>query len=1062
MNSIKLAQILKPVQLRNLELKNRIIFPAFQTNYANEDGSVSGQLINFYSGISSGGSSIVFTGAAAVSSESIGFDRVMRIDDDSYIPGLKKLFEKIKEFGAAAGIQLIHYGRQAHTQYTKSPLYAPSAIPCPVTKEYDPDYEVRELSTEHIRRIVDDFAQAALRASEAGADIIEIHAAHGYLLNEFLSPYSNKRSDEYGGTVENRCRIINEIVERVRDAAGSDVALSLRISGHEFVEGGLTPDDYKEILNTIDIEQFDLLNVSVGVYESIQKLVPDSQKGKFPYTDIINRIKQYSTIPVAGVGSIDDLVKANELIAEGFMDFAAIGRSQIADRNLINKSVSGEKDSIIECLRCNKCCFWATDDAHMICARNPSWTEHDEDESLINKTKMLISEIDISIEPHLYIKELLTVLCENLGFKFASLIEVNDEGKGQMTVTYKLPSGYIKRANEASTHITDSPSGEASESGEILTLNNVEENEKLAPWKPLIDETGMKSITYVPIKNIKKTFALIVLYDDKNRYHETEMKDILHTCATLTSISLMSNRYLNDYQKTNTELKREVEEHKITSSALARSKNLLNSFLESSSDGYLILDDKLNIIQTDVKTLKLLNYKKPLSTCRGKNVFKTIKSLNNSETRESLNSILASGDKGTVEFILNPPDSTGIILSAHIFKTDSGIGISLFNVTEQKKLQEEISRMERLDSLGVVTSGIAHDYNNILTALLGNISLAKISASNNTYITDILERSENAIRQAADLTNQLFSFAKGERRLKQICNIKDLVKNAAYFILSGSRIKPEFEINDDTWNVRIDKNQISQVINNIILNAVQSDPADNRIKIIINNIEPEMASGFGLTQEPYVKISVQDSGKGIPPDVIDKIFDPFFTTKIKGSGLGLATSLQIVEQHKGKIKVESSAGKGTCISILLPAIDAKEDKSEKESVSMDKLSGKILILDDDKTVLSTATKMLEFTGLSVTAVTNPDKAIEHYKSSLENGKPFDVVILDLTIPGFKSGEETFHELHALNPEIKAVASSGYSQNDVMANHEKYGFSSVIPKPYNINKIFSVIKPLLPE
>jgi len=360
------------IDVGEINLKNRIVFPAYHSNYSNADGTVSDKLIDFYKAIAQGGCGLIITGAAAVSSDTVAFDRLMRIDDDRYISGLTCLFSEIEKSGAIPAVQLIHYGRQALKAMTGHDLIAPSAIPCPLMSQFDPNYHVREMTLADIERVRNDFIDAAVRAADAGVKVVEIHVAHGYLLNEFLSPYSNHRKDDYGGSLENRIRLIVEILEGIRSKLGSKIAISVRVSGDEFVDGGLQPSDYKEIIPILEHAGMDMLDVSVGVYESAEKIIPAPDLGREPFVDIAAELKQYATVPVCAVGSILSLSAAESILLSGKADLVAIGRAQVADYELVNKSLAGRENEIRQCTQCGKCISACTGDPEMYCIVNPS------------------------------------------------------------------------------------------------------------------------------------------------------------------------------------------------------------------------------------------------------------------------------------------------------------------------------------------------------------------------------------------------------------------------------------------------------------------------------------------------------------------------------------------------------------------------------------------------------------------------------------------------------------------------------------------------------------------
>ena len=376
-NSGYYPHVLSKFKIGPVTLRNRVVFPAWQLNYANTDGSVSAKLMKFYTDLAKGGCGLIFTGAAVVTADGIPFDRVMHVDTDAYIPGLEKLFTSIKDQGAAAGIQIVHYGRQSSSSVSRCVLRAPSAIPCPVMSQYDPEYMVREMTGEDIDEIREAFIAAALRAAKAGVDVIEVHACHGYLLNEFLSPYSNKRTDAYGGSVENRARLITEILEGIRESLKnySNVAVCLRVSGDEFVAGGLRPWDFEGIVPMFEKAGMQMLDVAAGVYESMERIVPPKKLGIAPHVDIAAQIKQFTSVPVCAVGAIIDrgLGVAESIVAGGKADLCAMGRAQMADPEFVKKSAEAREPEIRQCLHDNACTFWTTGDPEVYCSVNPDY-----------------------------------------------------------------------------------------------------------------------------------------------------------------------------------------------------------------------------------------------------------------------------------------------------------------------------------------------------------------------------------------------------------------------------------------------------------------------------------------------------------------------------------------------------------------------------------------------------------------------------------------------------------------------------------------------------------------
>jgi len=362
-----------PCTVGPVTLPNRIVFPAWQVNYANQDGTITDKLITFYSDLAAGGCGLVIVGNVSVTDDSIPFDRIIRADNDTYTDGLTALFSAIKAEGAVAGIQLTHFGRQSSSSFAGNTLMAPSAIPCPVMSQLDPDYEVRKMTLADIARVREGYIDTAQRCAEAGAEVIEVHAGHGYLLNEFLSPFSNKREDAYGGSVENRAHLTVEIVEGIRQNVGDKVAVSVRISGDEFVKGGLTPTDYEVIVPLFEDAGIDMLNVSAGVYASMERVVPPPSLGETPHVPIAEAIKAYTDVPVCAVGSIFSVATAEEILTGDRADLCAMGRAQMADPAIVRKSFKGREDEVTACMKCNACTFWTTGDPYTYCMANPDY-----------------------------------------------------------------------------------------------------------------------------------------------------------------------------------------------------------------------------------------------------------------------------------------------------------------------------------------------------------------------------------------------------------------------------------------------------------------------------------------------------------------------------------------------------------------------------------------------------------------------------------------------------------------------------------------------------------------
>lgn len=380
----------------------------------------------------------------------------------------------------------------------------------------------------------------------------------------------------------------------------------------------------------------------------------------------------------------------------------------------------------------------------------------------------------------------------------------------------------------------------------------------------------------------------------------------------------------------------------------------------------------------------------------------------------------------------------------------------MIDITDRKKNEIERLRLSKLESLATLAGGIAHDFNNILTAIMGNISLAIVDLRENEYIGSILNEAEKACIQAQTLSRQLLTFAKGGAPIKELISLATEVTETGFFASRGSNVKCEFVFPADLWGVEADPGQISQVFQNLIINAIQAMPAGGTIRVRGENLELRPGSDLPLDPGNYVKTSIQDQGIGIPADYLPRIFDPYFSTKQKGSGLGLATAYAIVKNHHGHIAVESQLGAGTNVRVYLPATAQSKIEPLPEKLKVVTGQGKILVMDDEEIVRQTLSKLLGYLGYEVMFAKDGDEAIEQFSQAREGGQEFDAVILDLTVPGGMGGKAAIEELLRIDPQVKAIVSSGYSDDPIMANFAAYGFSGVIAKPYRVAELSKVL------
>ncbi len=385
------------------------------------------------------------------------------------------------------------------------------------------------------------------------------------------------------------------------------------------------------------------------------------------------------------------------------------------------------------------------------------------------------------------------------------------------------------------------------------------------------------------------------------------------------------------------------------------------------------------------------------------------------------------------------------------------------DVTEKKKMEEELIKAQKLESVGVFAGGIAHDFNNLLQAIIGNISLAKMHITPQNKAYERLVRTEKASMLAKNLTQQLLTFSKGGEPVKTVTAISEILKEATSFSLRGSKAKCEYQLTNDLWSVEVDKGQLSQVAQNLAINANQAMPDGGILTIKAINISITEHDVYNLPGGNYIKITFQDQGSGISKENIAKIFDPYFSSKKTGSGLGLAISYSIINNHSGLITVDSEPGQGATFTIYLPASEKNvvpgQGAAQQQPIQH---KGRLLLLDDEDIVLEVLGEMLNFLGCETDAVLNGRGAVDLYQKALKGESPYAGVIMDLTIPGGMGGKETLSRLQEIDPEVKAIVSSGYASDPIMANFKEHGFCGVVPKPYKLEDLSQALTSLFPD
>ncbi len=511
-------------------------------------------------------------------------------------------------------------------------------------------------------------------------------------------------------------------------------------------------------------------------------------------------------------------------------------------------------------------------------------------------------------------------------------------------------------------------------------------------------------------------------------------------------------------------LAREVAERKLTEEALRTREATLRSIFLTVPLGIGSLHQWLLVGGNDF-FYKITGY--PEEEIRGSNLSKLFfHQTEYSKMVEQLRQSLGNEETAAVEtqWCRRDGQVRDIFLKfAAIDKNDveTDLVFAAMDISDLRKMEQERLRIDKLESLGILAGGIAHDFNNILTIILGNIELVGLEIKKQDKSLDRLLEAEQACQRAQHLAKQLLTFAKGGMPIKNTVIVTELLQDVVPLALSGSNSAAEIIADENVWPIEIDEDQIHQVINNILINADQAMPNGGLVTIKVKNLLLTPASGLPLPDGKYVRFSFIDQGIGISQKDLDKIFDPYFTTKPFGNGLGLTAAFSIIKNHQGHITVDSRVGQGTSFHLYLPAAKTPGNPSTAKISTMPlRGQGRILVMDDEGSIREVLGHMLRKLGYEAVCVREGGQVLEAYQQARKNNKPFDAIILDLTIPGGLGGKETLEFLLQLDPQVQAIVSSGYGDDPIMANYEKFGFTSVIAKPYKISELSLVLHNVL--
>ena len=657
------------------------------------------------------------------------------------------------------------------------------------------------------------------------------------------------------------------------------------------------------------------------------------------------------------------------------------------------------------------------------------------------------------------IEQLIRHTVERLGERFTKIRVSYSivDGRGMLTVVHcaHLPGmppihGTVSDLSKAPGYLG------ALRTREPVVVEDVAQDPRAGPLAGLAIIRGIGALLHMAMQHSDGASGLLCFDSPEARKWSDHEIATLRETAEYLSIAL---------RQAHAEQERERAKE-----SLAAEKERLAVTLRSIGDATIATDRKGGIVLMNRVAEKLTGWTQDEALGKPLNdVFRLFREKTRERCYSAVEAVLNTGE--AVSFSDNAyliaNDGTERIIgdSATPIRDRNGeiIGVVLVfrDNTEQRKVHEEIIKSSKLESLGVLAGGIAHEFNNILTTIMGNISLALTYPGTDQLLRERLVEAESVCLRAKDLTRKLLTFSKGGAPVKRTVSTARFLKDAACLSSKNSAVRCEFDLASDLWPVEIDEGQMGQVVHNLVCNAQEAMPEGGNLRIQAENFMLEKAKpGLHLPRGAYVKIAINDAGIGIPGENLSKIFDPFFTTKAGASGLGLSSAYSIIKGHDGYTSVESSPGAGTSVYIYLPASAEEIETRRKIEIEPRMGRGRVLVMDDEDTIRELCGTVMNYFGYEAALARDGAEAIELYKQAAAAGEPFDVVMLDIHVPGGMGGKETIKKLREIAPDVKAIVSSGYSDDPVMARFREHGFSGFVAKPYDINDLAQVLSDVL--
>lgn len=570
-------------------------------------------------------------------------------------------------------------------------------------------------------------------------------------------------------------------------------------------------------------------------------------------------------------------------------------------------------------------------------------------------------------------------------------------------------------------------------------------------WLALSPYSGaVNTVSFVIAYGVSLSFQRFQTVNEQLRRHRDQLEAIV---AERTATLVDTNRHLAEESRARLQAMQQ----------LADERQRLTVTLRSIGDGVIATDTAGTVVLLNGIAEKLCGWEEKDALGRPlTEVFQLVDSRSGETVTNPVETVLATGELVELanHVVLISRDGSRYRIAdsgAPIVDLDEmiiGAVLVFRDVSEKERLEEEAFRAQKLESLGVLAGGIAHDFNNILTAIQGHVVLARYSLTGEQKATAMLAAAETALQRAAGLARQLLTFAKGGVPVRTTMMLGDLVRESSDLTLRGANVRAEYNIADDLWPAEVDGGQISQVIRNLVLNGRQAMAEGGVLRIFCGNFK---GAPPGLSEGNWVRIDIADQGPGIAADLQLRIFDPYFTTKKEGTGLGLAICHSIVRKHDGTITVESEAGKGSVFSVFLPAGTGTAVVRQAEPVTSHLVApARILVMDDEPMVVSVLRGMLEMLGHQVTVVEDGAAAVDAWLAALSEGRGYDWGIFDLTVPGGVGGQQAAVDIRSRDQSAKLVVTSGYSDDPIMADPGRFGFTARLAKPCQVKDLHAIV------